>query len=68
MSSDTNDKIELAFLRLQQEQFKSFAQLAVEVLTAQRLYFKTRSSEALVAAKQLEKRLADRATAILKAN
>lgn len=68
MSSDTNDQLELSFLRLQIEQYKQFAQLAVETLAAQRLYFQTRSNEALVAAKTLEKRLGDRATAVLKAN
>lgn len=68
MTSETKDQLEMAFLRLQKEQFKAFAQLAVEVLTAQRLYFKTRSNEALIAAKQLEKRLSDRATEILKAD
>jgi hypothetical protein len=68
MTSDTKDQLELAFLRLQSEQFKALAQLVIETLTAQRLYFQSRTSEALVVAKQLEKRLADRATAILKAN
>ncbi len=68
MSTDTKDQLELAFLRLQRDQCKSLAQLVVETLGAQRLYFQTRTSEALVAAKQLEKRLADLATQILKPN
>lgn len=66
MSTDTKDQLELAFLRLQKEHLKALAQLVVETLGAQRLYFKTRNNETLVAAKQLEKRLADRATEILK--
>ncbi len=68
MSTDTKDQLELAFLRLQHDQCKSLAQLVVETLGAQRLYFKTRSNEALVAAKQLEKRLGDLATQVLKPN
>lgn len=68
MSSDAKDQLELAFLRLQKEQCKSLAQLVVETLAAQRLYFQTRSNDALVASKQLENRLADLATQILKPN
>lgn len=66
MTSDTKDQLELAFLRLQKQSLKDFAQLVVETLGAQRLYFKTRNNETLISAKQLEKRLADRATEILK--
>ncbi len=66
MTPEAKDKLELAYLRLQREQFKALAQLVVETLAAQRLYFKTRTNETLVASKQLEQRLGVRATEILK--
>lgn len=41
------------------------AKLVIEVLDAQKRYFKSRAQEDLIASKQLEKELRDKANAIL---
>ena len=41
------------------------AKLVIEVLDAQKRYFKTRKQEDLIASKQLEKELRDKSNAIL---
>ena len=46
----------------------SLSQLVLEVLDAQKKYFKTRDKDDLIASKQLEKRLRDKASSYLPEN
>lgn len=68
MTTESKEQLELAFLRLQDSNYKALAQLVVETLAAQKLYFKTRDKEHLMASLKLEKQLGDRAIAALKGN
>lgn len=57
---------EIATLKLKTQQGQELAQLALDVLYAQQRYFKSRDTDDLMHSKQLERRLREMASNVLR--